>query len=206
MDANGRPFIEVSRTENVSRTGALLKGVPAKLAVGDLIGLRVNEKKYYFRVVWAGKEGSTDAGSVGLQSVDPGKWIWEGLRLPADDTDIYARPPQQERRKSKRVKCLISAEVVPNGHPSQRALVFVTNISKRGCYVPLPYPYPLKTIVSVALWLEEGQKIWVDGIVVSSHAQNGMGVKFVGMTPKNAAAVERYAASVSEGETIRIAR
>ena len=51
MDANGKPFIEVSKTVNVSRSGALLQEVPTKLVVGDVIGLRCNQKKYRFRVV-----------------------------------------------------------------------------------------------------------------------------------------------------------
>lgn len=93
LDANGRPFIEASSTGNVSRSGALLRDVPAKLAVGDIIGLRCKQKKYRFRVVWTGKQGTSEAGSVGLQCLDSGSWIWEDLRLSLDDVDIYARPP-----------------------------------------------------------------------------------------------------------------
>lgn len=62
MDAYGRPFIEVSTTENVSRTGTLLTRVPTKLSLGDIVGLRCSEKKYQFRVVWTGKEGTADEG------------------------------------------------------------------------------------------------------------------------------------------------
>jgi hypothetical protein len=107
MDARGRPFSEVSKAENVSRTGVLLRGVPAKLAVGDIIGLRCQEKKYQFRVVWTGVEGSSEAGSVGLQSVDPGKWIGDNLRPPLGDVDIYTRPPECERRLLDRAKCFL---------------------------------------------------------------------------------------------------
>lgn len=189
MDANGRPFIEVSKTKNVSRTGALLNGIHRKLAVGEIVGLRCNERKYRFRVVWTGKQGTTDADSIGLQSLDPGEWIWDGLRLPLDDTDIYARPIQHDRRTSARVKCLVSAEVI--SHASQKVLVFATNLSASGCYIPMPYPLPVEAQVSIALWLNEQQKIWVDGIVVSSHLQTGMGVKFTGLTKRNSEAIEQ---------------
>ena len=199
MDANGRPFIEVSKTENVSRTGALLNGIPKKLAIGEIVGLRCNERKYRFRVVWTGKEGTTDAGSIGLQSLDPGEWIWDGLRLPVDDTDIYARPPQHERRTLKRVKCLVSAEVISDR--SQKVLAFATSLSAAGCYIPMPYPLPLETRVSIALWLNEQLKIWVDGIVVSSHLQTGMGVKFTGLTKKNSESIERCVKELSETDT-----
>jgi hypothetical protein len=111
-DTRGRPFIEVTKTANVSRSGALLTGVPAKLAVGEIIGLTCNGKKYRFRVVWTGAEGSCEAGNVGLQCLESGKWVWDGLRLPLDDIDVYTRPPEAERRLVNRVRCFLSAEVI----------------------------------------------------------------------------------------------
>jgi hypothetical protein len=169
----------------------LLKDVPAKLAVGDIIGLRCSEKKYQFRVVWAGMDGTSEAGSVGLQSLDPGKWIWENLRLPLDDIDIYTRPPECERRLLNRSNCLISSEILC-GRSGQKILAFVTNIGLGGCYVSMSSPLATEMKVSIALWLTEQRKIWVDGIVVSSHPQSGMGVKFLGMGRRNLEALERY--------------
>jgi PilZ domain len=199
MDARGRPFIEVSKAENVSRTGVLLRGVPAKLAVGDIIGLRCQEKKYQFRVIWTGAEGSSEAGSVGLQSLDPGKWIWDNLRLPLDAVDIYTRPPECERRLLDRAKCFLSAEVLCN-RAAKRVLAFATDISLGGCYIAMTYPFALETTVSIALWLDEQHKIWVDGIVVSSHPQTGMGVKFLDLSRRNLEAVERCMKDLSRPE------
>ena len=200
MDANGRPFIEVSTTENVSRSGALLSSIPTKLAEGDIIGLRCNERKYQFRVVWTGKKGTPDEGRLGLQSLEPGKWIWDGLRLPVDDSDIYVRSRHLERRKMNRAQCLISAEIIftAESHPGHRILAFATNISVAGCYIRMPYPVALETKVSVALWLDEQHKIWVDGVVVSSHPQEGIGVKFLAVTRRTAEAIERCMDLVSE--------
>jgi len=193
MDANGRPFIEVSTTENVSRTGASLARVPTKLSLGDIVGLRCSEKKYQFRVVWTGKEGTADEGRVGLQSLEPGKWIWDGLHLPADDTDIYTLSTAPERRRLKRVRCFISAEIVANAaaRATHRILAFATNISVGGCYISTPYPIAAETTVSVALWLDEQHKVWTDGVIVSSHPQIGAGVKFLSVTRRTAEAIER---------------
>lgn len=196
MDANGRPFIEVSTTENVSRTGALVKGIPTKLAIGEIVGLRCNERKYRFRVVWTGKQGTSDANRIGIQTLDPAEWIWDSLRLPVNDTDIYARPLQHERRILKRVKCLVSAEIISDR--SQKMLAFATSLSAGGCYIPMPYPLPLQTQVSIALWPNEQLKIWVDGIVVSSHLQTGMGVKFIGLTKRNSEFIEECVEELSE--------
>lgn len=200
MDANGRPFFEFSTTENVSRTGALISRIPMQLAEGDIIGLRCNERKYQFRVVWTGKKGTVDEGRVGLRSLEAGKWIWDGLRLPLDDADIYVRQPKLEQRQVKRAQCLVSAEIIANTglRSSQRILAFATNISVGGCYLRMPYPLALETTVSVALWVDEQRKIWVDGIVVTSQLQEGVGVKFLNVTRRTADAIKRCMESISE--------
>jgi hypothetical protein len=110
MDASGRPFIEAASTVNVSRKGSLLKDVPAKLAVGDVVGLTSGEQKGKFRVVWVGQAGTSEASHVGLQSLEFGKDIWDLSQL-ADGVDTYTRPPQHEHRLLTRLKCSLSAEV-----------------------------------------------------------------------------------------------
>ena len=197
MDANGRPFIEASKTVNVSRSGAMLKGVPAKLTPGDVIGLTCQQKKYRFRVIWIGTPGTCDAGVVGLRCLESGEWIWEDLNLPVNDIDIYARPPDSERRLVNRVRCFLSAEVVCDGAGSKR-LAFVRDLSLGGCYVAMTFPLPVEAIVSIAIWLNEQTKIWVDGIVISTHPSTGMGIKFLGITRQNVAALERCIKHLSE--------
>jgi hypothetical protein len=198
MDANGRPFIEVSTTVNVSRAGTQVNRIPAKLSEGDIIGLRCGERKYNFRVVWTGKKGTAAEGHVGLQSLEQGKWIWDGLRLPPDDIDIYARPPHLEQRMVKRLQSLVSAEIVSSEGPKQRILAFVTNIGTGGCYVRMHYRLPVETKVSIALWLDEQHKIWIDGIVVSSHPEIGAGIKFLNVTRRATEAIEQYIEIISQ--------
>jgi hypothetical protein len=197
MDANGRPFIEASKTVNVSRSGALLRDVPTKLVVGDVIGLRCNQKKYRFRVVWIGKTGSSDAGNVGLQSLDSGEWIWKDLKFHADDIDIYARPPESERRLVNRVRCFLSAEAVCDG-AGQKALAFIRDISLGGCYVAMTFPFAVEAKVSIAMWLDDQTKVWVHGIVISSHPGTGMGVKFIDVSRPNLLAIELFLKELSE--------
>jgi hypothetical protein len=192
--------MEAALTTNVSRSGVLLKGVPAKLTVGDIIGLRPAEgKKQRFRVIWIGAAGTSDAGKVGLQAVEKGDWIWDGIRLPADDTDIYSRPPEAERRLLQRVKCLVSAEVLSDGL-DLRALAFIRDLSLNGCYLAMTFPFRLQTKASVAMWLDEQRKMWVDGIVISSHPSTGMGIKFLNVPRPNVEALDRYLKQLSEPE------
>jgi PilZ domain len=190
--------MEASKTVNVSRSGAMLRDVPTRLLVGDVIGLKCsNNKKYRFRVAWIGKAGSSDAGNVGLQSLDSGEWIWKDLKLSADDIDIYARPPESERRLINRVRCFLSAEATGN-RMGQKALAFIRDISLGGCYVTMTFPFSVEAKVGLAIWLDDQTKIWTDGIVISSHPSTGMGVKFVGMSRPNSLALERCLQELSE--------
>lgn len=45
------------------------RNIPAKLAVGDIVGLTYGEEKYRFRVIWTDGAGTPEAAKVGLQSV-----------------------------------------------------------------------------------------------------------------------------------------
>ncbi|HEV2699608.1 MAG TPA: PilZ domain-containing protein, partial [Terriglobales bacterium] len=116
---------------------------------------------------------------------------WDDLRLPPDDVDIYARPPNSERRLVSRVRCFLSAEVICDG-AGQKALAFVRDLSLGGCYVAMTFPFPLEAKVSIAMWLDEQVKIWTDGIVISSHPSTGMGVKFLGLSRANLALIEKW--------------
>lgn len=197
-------FIEASKTVNVSRSGVRLSGLPTKLTVGDVIGLKCNGKKYRFRVVWLGTTGGPEAGNVGLQSLEAGEWIWKDLKLPADDIEIYSRPPESELRLLNRVRCFLSAEVICHG-TGPKTLAFVRDLSLGGCYIALTFPLPVELNVSIAIQVNEQKKIWVDGIVISSHEATGMGVKFVSISRPILDALDRCVKELTEPpEPLRI--
>jgi hypothetical protein len=127
MDSNGRPFIEAATTLNVSGNGALLNEVPAKLAVGDVIGLSSEGQKYRFRIAWLGQAGTPEAGHLGLQSLENEKRIWD-MELPCQSIDIYTRPQQSDNRLLPRLQCCLSTEVGSNTSAG-RVQAFVTDIS-----------------------------------------------------------------------------
>ena len=194
MDAKGRPFIEAAVTANVSRKGVLLQHVPAHLAVGDLVGLTYAQRRHKFRVIWTGAAGTVDEGRVGLQALESSDWIWE-VKLPADDSDMYMRPPECDHRLTERVKCFLSAEI--SADKAQRVLVFVRDLSLGGCYLGMTAPLPLQSKLSMALWLDEQTKVCAEGIVVSSHPGEGMGIKFLGLSRANLAALETFMTAVT---------
>jgi hypothetical protein len=190
MDASGRPFIEAATTVNVSRRGVMIKDVPGKLAVGEVVGLRMGEEKAKFRVVWIGKAGTPEEGHMGLQCVDVGKPFLEHA-LPPTTLDSYVRPPQAERRQLARVKCSLSVEV-HNDQVGVRAWATLRDISLGGCYVEMSQPYATESKLRIGLWLDKETKVWADGIVISSHPGFGMGIKFVALSRPNTLALERF--------------
>jgi hypothetical protein len=78
-DANGRPLDQEVMTINVSRRGALLKGVHGTLRPGDKITLARLQKKEHFRVAWAGAKDTPEAGQVGVAPVDPNTSFWDDV-------------------------------------------------------------------------------------------------------------------------------
>ena len=45
MSAEGRPFSQQARAQNISSEGALLTGVESELKVGDVIGVQCDEQE-----------------------------------------------------------------------------------------------------------------------------------------------------------------
>lgn len=212
MDANGRPFIEAVTTLDVSRTGARLKNARARIAVGDIVGLKSGENKNRFQVMWVGKTGTPDEGHVGLKSLDDEKGLWNlkpSATDSAEEIDTYIKPPRRDSRLVERLKCSLSVEVGSN-NSAGRTRTFVTDISLGGCYISMVTPIPVESKITMALWIGHKTKIWVDGIVISSNPGLGMGIKFLNVPRRTIeemirlmeqVAEEQYAA---EGEELEV--
>jgi hypothetical protein len=98
IDASGRPILLMVPTLNVSRQGALLEGIQARLKVGDSVAITYKTSKARFRVTWVGD--AQRAGQIGVQIVETEKCIWDATALPPMAADIYLAPPVKERKGS----------------------------------------------------------------------------------------------------------
>ena len=178
-DARGHPFLEVVCTENLSDQGAHVKGVCMPLRSGDVVGLKYNGRNSLFRVVWVGEEGTPYASHLGLRGATAGASLWD-VNLAPTGSDSYTPPSAGDRRQYARFKCFISALVRVQG--SQLPLWGrVTDISQGGCYVQLAQPLKVGTKVSLELLMKIAN-LRGDGVICSSHAGRGMGIKFVEMS------------------------
>ncbi|MFZ1011381.1 MAG: methyl-accepting chemotaxis protein [Candidatus Sulfotelmatobacter sp.] len=85
----GNSFDEEVMTVNISRQGALLKGVRGELRLGDAVILARSNKEEQFSVVWVQKENDGSTRQLGVAAVDSNSSFWDdALReLSGSQTD-----------------------------------------------------------------------------------------------------------------------
>jgi methyl-accepting chemotaxis protein len=78
-DSRGLTLDQEVITVNVSRRGALLKGIRGQLRVGNRILLSHLQRREEFQVEWAGEANSADEGQIGVSAVDPATTFWSDV-------------------------------------------------------------------------------------------------------------------------------
>lgn len=64
-------------TYEISTHGARLVAPPGIKAVGQTIWLQRHNRRARFKVMWIGEPGTSLAGQVGVENLEPGNVIWE---------------------------------------------------------------------------------------------------------------------------------
>ncbi|HTU41932.1 MAG TPA: methyl-accepting chemotaxis protein [Candidatus Aquilonibacter sp.] len=102
-DIKGVDWDQEVLTINVSRQGALLKGIQGELRVGNRISLSRMGKQEAFQVEWAGEKNAADAGQVGVSAVNPSTSFWNDVIGIEQGGAVVAEAshPEQVRAKAK---------------------------------------------------------------------------------------------------------
>jgi methyl-accepting chemotaxis protein len=103
-DVNGQPVSQEVTTLNISRQGALLKGVRGTLRIGDPVSLARLNKVEKFTVAWLGAGKSRGAGQIGVSAVDPATTFWKDVldAQPQSESDgVSQDDPQKTSAKAK---------------------------------------------------------------------------------------------------------
>ncbi|MGA9391693.1 MAG: hypothetical protein WBV69_14745 [Candidatus Sulfotelmatobacter sp.] len=77
MDSYARPFMQPASLRTISRYGATLQCVDARLKPGDLVDVLYEGTKAQFRIVWCGRPGTEMAGEVGLEKLSAEVMLWD---------------------------------------------------------------------------------------------------------------------------------
>jgi hypothetical protein len=89
MDAASEAFSQSAMATNLSRSGALLRGVAAVLRCGDLLTVKYGERQAEFRIVWVLDRGADDGFEVAVHRLADSPCPWEavlGLEETARET------------------------------------------------------------------------------------------------------------------------
>jgi hypothetical protein len=204
FDSGGSPFTVNTETEDISLSGASLKGLTETVTQGMKIEIESKGQKSWYRVQWVGQAGSARAGRIGVRCLEHGKYIW-GVAPKEWQPDTFdpskpvaATGPSaataasyglgaswsgQERRQFARHPCQIQVQVTLVGD-SAGVSGRITDISLGGCYIEMFSPFPVDAEVRLALKLEESTPD-LSARVRASQTGCGMGVSFTAMSAEN---------------------
>lgn len=106
QDMFGKPFSQNTFTVEISATGARLQGLPP-MEQGAILLLECGQERARYRVAWVGGKGDRFEGQVGLECVDPNKFIF-GLVSSSTGSfyDEYRRVEAELHRTEGRYKSL----------------------------------------------------------------------------------------------------
>jgi len=77
VDGYSRPFMQLGSVRNISSLGAVLQNVRSQVKPGEILDVQYAGQKAQFRVVWAGRPGTMEAGEIGLERLPEEPYIWD---------------------------------------------------------------------------------------------------------------------------------
>lgn len=198
-DERGQAYIERVVTSNLSRDGALLSGVRCPLRNGDVVVVRCAEKTGRFRVIWQEMDGN-GARRVGVARLASLNRV-EDLEAAEPEVDDYQRPRRRVRRQHERYKCEFAAELRMKDVQTPMWVTSV-NLSEEGCSVNTLVSVPAMTELNIAMWLGT-EKVWAQGVVVSSLYGLGTGIRFAGLSRQGREHLRKFLAQQDKTVTER---
>jgi hypothetical protein len=193
MTAQGKPFVQKARTQNISRNGALISGIEDALNVGDTIVVQLQQKQARFRVLRV-SVGFTGKYQIGLQMQNGQESPWittlPGQQVPSETVAT-------KRRRRPRHRILISIELRDEQARSPLR-VTATDISGNGCYVESMRPFPAGTNLKAQL-LMGIERLTTSAVVRTCDQGLGMGIEFMTLTTEQQDEVQRYLQRLNPG-------
>ena len=77
VDSYSRPFMQLASVRNISSLGAVLQNVRSQVRPGEIVDVQYDGQKAQFRVIWAGRAGTMEAGEIGLERLPEEPYIWD---------------------------------------------------------------------------------------------------------------------------------
>jgi PilZ domain len=201
MSAQGRPFSQHVRAQNISSEGAALHDVESELKVGDVIGVQCDTNKARCSVIWSMNSGSLKRNQVGIRLLTDQECPWrDHLPEGSEDATISA----SNRRRFHRHKINLPIEV-----RDERVIaptrINATDVSGNGCYIETMMPMQVGTVLRLDMWID-ADHVSATGIVRTCDPGVGNGIEFTGLPGDGKAKLQKYLDAIdpqrglSEGE------
>jgi hypothetical protein len=187
MTAEGRPFSQTARAQNISTEGALLSGLESELKVGDVVGVQCDEKKTRCTVIWVMNTGPVKKNQVGVKLIADQECPWKSY-LPLDGATVTISA--SNRRRWHRHKVSLPLEI-RDERIKAPIRVNATDVSGNGCYVESMMPLPLGTMLRVDVWLD-AEHLSITAVVRTSDPGVGNGIEFTGMPQETKDRMQAY--------------
>jgi hypothetical protein len=185
MTADGHAFSQHARTHNISASGALLHKIDHELKVGDIIGVRIGQRKTRCKVVWTRNTRSIHKIQVGVQLLSKPECPWVAFLPKAN-----RQKPKVAlgRRRWARHKIAFPISLYDEQTPVR---VTATDISGSGCYVEMLSPFPIGTGLGAELWFG-AERVTTRALVRTCDPRVGMGIEFVGLSTEDQRRFQDY--------------
>jgi hypothetical protein len=201
MSAQGRPFSQHVRAQNISCEGASLNDVESELKVGDVIGIQCDSNKARCTVIWAMNTGTLKKNQVGIRLVTDQECPWrEHLPEGAENAEISA----SNRRRYYRHKISLPIEI-RDERVQAPTRINATDVSGNGCYIETMMPMQIGTVLRIEIWIDT-DRISASAIVRTCDPGVGNGIEFTGLPADGKVKLQKFLDAVdpqrgiSEGE------
>ena len=150
-----RPVFQMACTFDLSQKGARLGGVKGVKEAGQVLLLERSGSRAIFRVMWVGKAGTPQGDQMGVQCIEPDKWIWDVNLAELEEqyepirTDLPEKPGMGPGGPVKPQG--FRAHVIPSEVRVEPVEGDVTELSPSLCHVRTAAKLPLQIAVQVLL-------------------------------------------------------
>jgi hypothetical protein len=187
MGADGRPFHQSARAQNISTDGALISGVDNELKVGDVVGVQCDEKKARCTVIWVMNTGFVKKNQVGIQLLADQECPWKS-HLPMQGAKAAVDPGN--RRRWSRHKISLPLEL-RDERVKAPMRINATDVSGNGCYVEAILPLPVGTVLRIDFYMQN-EHVSISAVVRTCDPGVGNGIEFTGLPPDGKERLQAY--------------
>jgi hypothetical protein len=187
MSAEGRPFSQHARAQNISSDGALLSGIECELKVGDVIGIQCEDKKTRCTVEWVKNTGALTKNEVGVRLLADQECPWKSY-LRIEGAQVVVPPSNKRRFHRHKISLPIELRDERVNTPMR---INATDVSGNGCYVESILPLPVGTVLRVDFWLDS-EHLNISAVVRTCDPGVGNGIEFVGLPLEGKQRMQEY--------------